>query len=205
MRGMGRVNGLGLGRLGFLADGTPVVGTAAGPQVVSPEVASALQQSPQSNAQIMAIPASAGGGNVQGRGINYQYVTPLIATIADGASTTVTIQFDQNSTFCWLRTTYSVNVSGDAEELSDMILPEVGLVITDTGNGMAFMSGPVPLYCIGGTGQLPYVLPTPQWIQPNASYQYRFNNFSSASTYINLQVQFHGFRVFSSGSPGTGS
>lgn len=203
---MGRMGGnLGLGRLAYLADGTPVVGTSVGPQPVSQAVADALAQSPQSNAQIMAVPASAGGGNVQGRGINYQYVTPIVASLAAGAATTVTIQFDQNSTFNWLRTTYSVNISGDAEELSLMILPEISVVITDTGNGMAFMSGPVPAYAIGGFGQLPYVLPTPQWIQPNASYQYKFANYSAASTYLNFQMQFHGFRVFSSGTAGTGS
>src|SRR5277367_4487763 len=97
-RPMGR---LGLGQLGFLADGSPVVGTDQGPQPVSPAVAQALQQSPQSNAQRMAaaIPSQAGGGNVQGRGLYFTYQTPVIAALAPGAATTVTIQFDQNSVF----------------------------------------------------------------------------------------------------------
>lgn len=186
---MGR---LGLGQLARLADGTAVVGTSSGPQPVSESVAAAIAGG--------QVPGNAGGALVQGKGIDFKYQTPTIASLAAGASQQVTIQFDQNSTFNWLRTTYAVNIAGDAEEASLLILPEVTLQITDQGSGMSFMNAPIPLYTIAGTGQLPYVLPTPQLIQPNASFIYAFHNYSAASTYINLAVQFHGYRIFNTGT-----
>ncbi len=189
--GRGGMGGLGLGQLARLADGTAVIGTATGPQPVSESVASAISTN--------VVPSNAGGQLVQGKGLFFQYQTPTIASLAHGASQQVTIQFDQNSSFNWLRTTYAVNISGDAEELSLMILPEVTLQITDQGSGMSFMNAPIPLYSFAGFGQLPYVLPTPQLIQPNASFVYSFSNYSSGSTYINLTVQFHGYRIFNSG------
>jgi hypothetical protein len=191
MRGFaGRAGGLGRlghGQFGQLADGTVVVGNSAG--VAVPAV-------PQGD-----VPSNAGGALVQGKGLWFEYQTPIVASLAPGASAQRTIQFDQNSSFNWLRTTYSVNVTGDAEEASLLILPLVYLQITDQGNGMSFMNSPIPLYCLAGTAQLPYVLPTPQLIQPNASFIYQFTSFAAGggSTYINLNVQFHGYRIFNSG------
>src|SRR5271170_6148112 len=125
MRGFsGRGGGLGRlasGQFGQLADGTVVVGNSSG--VAVPAV-------PQGD-----IPTNAGGGLVQGKGLWFEYQTPIVSSLANGASTQRTIQFDQNSSFNWLRTTYTVNLSGAAEEESLLILPEVTLQITDQGNG----------------------------------------------------------------------
>lgn len=190
-RGLGR---LAAGQFASLADGTVVVGNSQG--VAVPAVPAGSQAS-------MSVPSNAGGALVQGKGLDFKYQTPVVASLAPGASQQRTIQFDQNSSFNWLRTTYSVNVAGDAEEASLLILPLVYLQITDQGNGMSFMNSPIPLYTMAGTGQLPYVLPTPQLIQPNASFIYQFTSYAAGggSTYINLQVQFHGYRIFNSGTP----
>lgn len=187
------MGGLGLGQLGRLADGTAVVGTSQGPQPVSEGVAAAIASS--------AVPANAGGALVQGKGLDFKYQTPIIASLANGASQQVTIQFDQNSSFNWLRTTYTVDLAGAAETESAIIVPLVTVQITDQGSGMSFMNAPIPVYSIAGaTGSLPYVLPTPQLIQPNASYVYQFANYSAGTTYTNLRLQFHGYRIFNSGS-----
>jgi hypothetical protein len=202
MRGMGRIGGLGLGKLGFLADGTPVVGTASGPQPVSPQVAQALQT--------QGVPSQAGGGNVQGRGLYFTYQTPVIASLAPGAATTNTIQFDQNSVFNWLRTTFTVDLANAAETIGTLVAPYVTLQITDTGNGMSFMNGPIPIISMAGfKAELPYVLPTPQLVQSNASYQFQWASFSTAGggnqTYTNLRLQMHGYRIFNVGSAQTGT
>lgn len=189
------MGGLGLGQLGRLADGTAVVGTSQGPQAVSEGVAAAIASS--------AVPANAGGALVQGKGLDFKYQTPIIASLAQGASQQVTIQFDQNSSFNWLRTTYTVDISGAAETESSIVVPLVTVQITDQGSGMSFMNAPIPVYSIAGSnGSLPYVLPTPQLIQPNASYVYQFANYSGGggTTYTNLRMQFHGYRIFNTGS-----
>jgi hypothetical protein len=200
----------GFGIVGRLADGTAVVNANGVPAAVTSQglqpVNPALVQSAQSNAQVMAVPGAMGGGNVQGRGLIFQYQTPVIASLANGASTTVTIQFDQNSVFNWLRTTISVNLSTDTYEVTEK--PMLTLQMTDTGNGQSFMNAPIPVSAIAGSAQLPYVLPTPQFIQSNASYQFQWANFSgtgaTATTYYNIRLQLQGYRIFNSGTPGTG-
>lgn len=201
MRGMGRIGGLGLGQLGRMSDGTAVVGTAQGPQPVSPQVAAALAASATPN----GVPSQAGGGNVQGRGLYFTYQTPVIATLAPGAATTNTIQFDQNSVFNWLRTTFTVDIGNAATTVGTLIAPFVTMQITDTGNGMSFMNGPIPLISMAGfKAELPYVLPTPQLVQSNASYQFQWASFSTAGggnqTYANLRLQLHGYRIFNVGT-----
>jgi hypothetical protein len=205
---MGRMAGFGI--IGRLADGTAVVNANGTPAAVTPSglqpVNPALIQSPQSNAQAMSIPSQAGGGNVQGRGLVFQYQTPTIASLGNGASTTVTIQFDQNSVFNWLRTTISANLASDTFETTEK--PMLTLQITDTGNGQSFMNAPIPVSAIAGSAQLPYVLPTPQFIQSNASYQFQWANYSgtgaTATTYYNIRLQLQGYRIFNVGTPGTG-
>ena len=206
MRGMGRMGGLGLGQLGRLSDGTTVVGTASGPVPIPPAAAAALAQAGSNQ----GVPSQAGGGNVQGRGLYFTYQTPVIASLAPGAATTNTIQFDQNSVFNWLRTTFTVDLTNAAETIGTLVNPFVTLQITDTGNGMSFMNGPIPLTSMAGfKGELPYVLPTPQLVQSNASYQFQWASFSSAGggnqTYTNLRLQLHGYRIFNVGSPVTGT
>lgn len=206
MRGMGRIGGLGLGRLGMLADGTPVVGTASGPVAIPPAVAAALAQAGTPS----GVPSQAGGGNVQGRGLYFTYQTPVIATLAPGAATTNTIQFDQNSVFNWLRTTFTVDIGNAAETVGTLVSPYLTLQITDTGNGMSFMNGPITLISMAGfKGELPYVLPTPQLVQSNASYQFQWANYSTAGggnqTYANIRLQLHGYRIFNVGSAQTGT
>lgn len=192
---------LGLGRIGYLADGTPVVGTAQGPVPIPPSAAAALAQGATPN----GVPSQAGGGNVQGRGLYFTYQTPNVASLAAGAATAVTIQFDQNSVFNWLRTTFTVDKANAAQTSSTQPIPFVTLQITDTGNGMSFMNGPIPLYSMAGyEGNLPYVLPTPQLVQSNASYQFQWASYSTAGggneTYTNLRLQLHGYRIFNVGT-----
>jgi hypothetical protein len=170
---------------GQLADGTVVVGNAQG--VAVPAVPAGQNQ----------IPQNAGGALVSGKGIDFKYQTPTILSLAAGIAQQVTIQFDQNSTFNWLRTTYSVDLAGVAEDNVEIVIPLVTLQITDQGSGMSFMNAPIPLYTMAGsTGELPYVLPTPQLIAANASFIYSFANYSAAAVYTNLRMQFHGYRIF---------
>jgi hypothetical protein len=163
-----------MGRLAYLADGTPVNLPAAP----------------------AAVPMNQGGNAAQGRGLEFVYQTPIISSLAAGAASTVTIQYDNNSVFTWLRSTVVADLAGAAQTNSTIVVPLVTLQITDTGNGMSFMNAPIPLSAIAGTASLPFILPTPQFIQPNASFQFAFVNYSAATTYLNLRFQMHGFRTF---------
>jgi hypothetical protein len=174
-------------RFGRLSDGTIV-------QLPSGPATGGTAQAPPGS----SIPPGAGGNSVQGKGINFVYQTPLVATINHGASSGAQpIQFDNNSTFLWLRSTFVVDIAAAAFLIGTIPIPLITVSIQDTGNGMSFMNAPIPIYTIAGAeGELPYILPTPQLIQPNASYSFSFVNNDAAVNYTNLRMQLHGFRIF---------
>jgi hypothetical protein len=143
------------------------------------------------------IPDYAGGNAISGKGIFFTYQTPNIASLANGASSgNQIIQFDNNSTFLWLRATVVADIAGAVQTNSTEVIPLCTIQITDTGNGMSFMNAPIPLAAIAGEARLPFILPVPQFIQPNASYSFNFTNYSAATTYANLRYQLIGFRMF---------
>jgi hypothetical protein len=142
------------------------------------------------------IPAQGGGSIVQGDGFYYIYDIIPAASIAAAAVSTVTQQFDQVTVFKWVRTTFYVDLAGAAQTESTRVLPLVTLKITDIASGFSFMNNAVPLFDMAGSGELPYVLPTPQFILANAVLQFSFTNISNATTYTALQIQLHGYKLY---------
>lgn len=145
-----------------------------------------------------AVPPSQGGNAVQGKGIVFVYQTPNVATLNHGnASGSQVIQFDNNSTFLWLSSTFTADIAAAAFTAATQPLPLITATIQDTGNGMQFMNAALPVYQIAGIEPgFPYILPTPQLIQPNASYSFNFSNYDAAVNYTNVRMQLHGFRIF---------
>lgn len=154
------------------------------------------------------IPAQYGGNAVQGKGINFTYSTPLVLSLAVASaqgsptpSSSQAIQFDANSVFVWLRSTFTVNLTaaggGATQDLSSITVPNISVSIQDTGKGASFMNTPVPVWQIASVNPgLPYILATPQLIQANATFSWTFYNNDTAQEYFNLQMQLHGFRLF---------
>jgi hypothetical protein len=142
------------------------------------------------------IPANAGGSIVQGDGFVYTYNIIFAASLAAAANSTVTLQFDQVTVFKWVRTTCYANIADASQLDSTRVLPCVTLKITDAGSGMAFMNSPVPMFDVAGHGDLPYVLPTPQFVLANAVLQFTALNITAGTTYTNLMLQLHGYKLY---------
>ncbi len=138
---------------------------------------------------------------IEGRRFFYIYQTPNIATIAASAATTNVIQFDVDSVFCWMRLNVFADIAGAVQTPSSLVVPLVTLQITDTGSGTNYFNNPVPLGSVAGSAQLPFVMPTPVMVQPTASLQFAYANFSNATTYANLRLQLIGFKVYGSQAP----
>ncbi len=141
------------------------------------------------------VPPVGGGSIVQGDGFYYSYNIIFAASIAPAAVSTVTLQFDQVTVFKWVRSTAFADISG-AQVTSATVIPVCTLKITDTGSGMSFMNQPVPFADLAGDAQLPYVLPTPQFILANATLQFTATNNSGATTYLNLQFVMQGYKLY---------
>lgn len=153
------------------------------------------------------IPPGNGGNAVQGKGIVFTYATPLLGSLAGSntVSTPQVIQFDANSVFVWQRSTFTAALAGAAGPpptghaftASSQPIPNILVSIQDTGKGATFMNTPVPVHQVAGMEPgFPYILPTPQLIQANASFAWTFTNYDDTDTYYAIQFQLHGFRIF---------
>lgn len=129
----------------------------------------------------------------------FTYQTPNIASIAPAASTTNTILFDNDSVFEWTKiTAWAYNGTLTAEITNSTIeVPAVTVQIQDTGQGAYYSNAPIPIGAYAGSWGLPYVLPAPQFIAPNATLQFTWANEQTAGgkTYTNLRLQLHGFKI----------
>lgn len=157
---------------------------------------------------VSTVPATAPDRNAdwerykEGRRFKFSYQSPLVASIAAAGISTQVIQFDLDSVFVWLKTSVFADIAGAVQTVDSYVIPLITALITDTGSGQAYMNAPIPLGALAGPGSLPYIEPAPQFIQPNTSLQFQFANFSAATTYANLRVQLHGFKVYGTAAPG---
>lgn len=146
------------------------------------------------------IPIAQGGNAVQGKGIAFFYDVTL-ASLANGVtSSAIPLQFDANSSFVWLRSTFAATIAHAAFVIDAIPVPNITVNIQDTGKGASFMNAPVPVWQMASIAPgLPYPLAVPQLIQANASFTWTFANYDAAVTYTDLHFTLHGFRVFDPG------
>lgn len=138
---------------------------------------------------------------VEGRRFKFCYQTPNIASLAAAAQTTNVIQFDLDSVFCWLKTVFFADIAGAVQTISSQVIPLATVLITDTGSGQAFSNAAIPVGAQAGTAQLPFIEPSPQFIQPNTSLQFQWTNYSAATTYANMRLELHGFKIYGVAAP----
>jgi hypothetical protein len=130
----------------------------------------------------------------------FTYQTPNIASLVAGGSATNSIVFDNDSAFEWTKTTYTVDKTNAAQTVNTVPVPFVTLQIQDTGQGSYYSNAAIPIGVMaGGTPGLPYVMPAPQIISPNATLAFNFVSFSTAGggneTYNNLRIQLQGWKI----------
>lgn len=177
-------------------------------QPVIPGVNPAVMQDPTTG-----LNADQYGAYAKAKRMWFVYQTPNIASIAASASATNTIQFDNDSAFLWIKSTYTVDLtnhptgltaSGQATGTStaqdSIVVPFVTLQIQDTGQGTYYSNAAIPVWQLaGGQSGFPYVMPAPQIVAPNASLQFTWTSFSTSGggneTYNNLRFQLHGWKI----------
>jgi hypothetical protein len=129
--------------------------------------------------------------------IPYWYATPIISSLANSASASSNIQFDADAKFKWLKTTFFCDLASAAMVDGTRPIPLITVNLTDTGCGRNFVSTAVPLDSIAGyKASEPYILPIPMLFSPNATLRVTFANYSSATTYNNLYMVFHGVKIY---------
>src|ERR1700757_2852631 len=126
------------------------------------------------------------------------YVSEIdFAALLHGGTTpqtsSFTVQTDAN--FLWQEANVMCDIGGAAFTNKTQPIPNVEILITDTGAGRQLMSGPVPVTNIFGLGRETKVLRNPRWFAKMASVQVQVNNIDAAVDY-NMKLSFIGTKFF---------
>lgn len=124
----------------------------------------------------------------------FAYEVDFTGLAASGTATgSFTTQAD--SQFLWQYGTYFADIAHAAQTDSSRVIPDVTVSIQDQSSGRTLMSSQVPVPSLFGTGQLPFMLPSPRFFRSNSQIVCSVTNNSAASTY-NLKLTFIGTKFF---------
>lgn len=112
-------------------------------------------------------------------------------TLAPAASSTIIIQIEADAAFLATKFVYFASIAGGAITESTRVIPLVTLQINDTGSSRNLFNKPIPLDCVGGNGQRPFMFPIKRLFNGNSTINLTFANFSAVTTY-RLDVAFVG-------------
>jgi len=124
----------------------------------------------------------------------YAYVVSF-ASIAPGATGNGSFNIDVDSDFRLEKLTYLAAIAGAAQTRSSWVVPLITVDIKMTGSSRAFSSAPIPIPALFGTGEIPFILPTPKLLGKNTTVSIALANFDAASTY-SLYLAFIGTKIF---------
>ena len=125
----------------------------------------------------------------------FWFVSPKVASIAAAATASSTIFLDADGDFYCVAMSYMVDLAAAAVTESTWVIPLITMQITDTGSGYALMNGQIPIPTFLGDGKRPYRLIRPRVFPAQAQIQFQFTNYSAATTYTNLFIVLHGYKV----------
>ncbi len=132
----------------------------------------------------------------------FSYVFPVFSGIAVGASQTQTLQIGADSDFEVLQMQYHMTIAQAAFVDSTRPIPNLLILLTDTGSGRQLMNNPVPLASIAGTGVQPYFLPVTKVFARSAAIQATLTNFDAAVTTAYNYITLVGRKIYQLGPVG---
>jgi len=127
---------------------------------------------------------------------SYYAYTLNVSSIAAAGVDTDSINIDSDSQFVWMKTAYFVDIAGAVQTDSSRVIPLINVQLTDSGSSRQFFDEPQPVNNFAGTGNIPFILPSPFVFRSNANINASFTNYSVATTYVNLKISLIGFRVY---------
>jgi hypothetical protein len=115
--------------------------------------------------------------------------------VVSGGSVTGNINIQADSDFVLQKLTYYADIAAAAQTANTRVIPNATIVITDTGSGRQLMESAVPIPSLFGTGQLPFILPTPRLFQARSTINLIVANFDAVEDY-NIRVSFIGYKLY---------
>lgn len=147
------------------------------------------------NGQVFA-PGQAPGYVIPNRPKDW-YAYPLLFTTVAPGNATLTFQIDAASDFFLTAITYLAEADSTTSiTVSTFVVPKITVQVTDGGSNRNLFQAPVPLYSIAGDGNHPHRLIHPRLFVRNSSITAAISNYSTATTYARLYINFEGFRIY---------
>ncbi len=124
----------------------------------------------------------------------FTYSTGRVA-VAQGVSVVTNISIQADADFEILKLTGYADIAGGAETYNTRVIPNALILITDTGSGRQLMNLAVPFFTLFGSGESPFILPTPRLISARSNLQIQFTSFEAVNA-NNICIDFVGNKIF---------
>lgn len=124
-----------------------------------------------------------------------------VASIANGASATATINIQADADFVCERMMAFADIAGDVQTQSSQVLPLVTMMMTDSGSGRQLFNVALPIPTLCGENMTGQNLPFGRCFSANSNISALFTNYSNATTYANLYVNLYGYKEWTIGQP----
>lgn len=105
------------------------------------------------------------------------------------------INVQADADFLVIAQTYDANTANAARNAGTIVIPNVNVLLTDTGAGYQMMDQAVPVPNMFGTGAQPFILPQPWLWKAKSTIQVQATNYDAAAGY-NLRLSFIGVKLF---------
>lgn len=128
----------------------------------------------------------------------FTYTIPIVVPLAAGDTTDGNVTLDADSDFLWQK--FTAMVFDNTDVPLSPINVGLTLIITDTGSGRNLSNTPVPLNGISGSGELPFILPTPKVFKASGQIQVTLAN-PSATEYNRVYLNFIGQKCYLKAQP----
>jgi len=119
----------------------------------------------------------------------------LFTGLAGGESGSGSINIQADSDFQIQKMTYFATITNANQTDATRVIPLVTTVITDQGSGRQLMNDAVAISNMFGTGEIPFILPTPKIVQARSTINVDVNNLTSGTTY-DIRLSFIGTKLF---------
>ena len=123
------------------------------------------------------------------------WYTVNFLALANGTSANSNINIESSSDFLWVKSMYFADIAAAAFLNSTRPIPNVTVILTDTGSGRQLMNIATPVPAVFGIGSLPFILPRPRLFNANSNINVAVANFDAAVTY-NLRLTFMGIKKY---------
>lgn len=123
----------------------------------------------------------------------YEIDFTAIAAAGGTSQNSFTVQADSN--FLWQYGAQVTDIAAAAYTESTRPVPLLQCTIQDASSGRQLMSNAVPVSSLFGTGQLPFLLPSPRFFRAQTQVTVNLVNFSAATIY-NIKLSFIGTKFF---------